>query len=116
MTCAPRGVAGAVCRECIVALAWREKAISCVLANRTTVLLPLLFASHIAIGDEVTFPLPAENAVGAEVYLTKPSVLGTRNGLYLVPIEHATQPQLDKRDQSFVLAQVRGGNLGICSV
>ncbi len=79
-------------------------------------LLPLLFASHIEIGDEVTFPIPAERAVGAEVYLTKPSVLGTRNGLYLVPIEHATQPQLDKRDQSFVLAQVRGGNLGICSV
>jgi hypothetical protein len=36
--------------------------------------------------------------------------------MYLAPIEYATHPKLDKRDQSFASAQVRGGSMGISSV
>ncbi len=93
----------------------QQKAISCVFENRSKVLLPLLFANHIAVGDEITLPIPPGNAAGAEI-MVKGASPGARRSIYLVPIEHATQPKLDKRDQSFVPAQVRNGNLGISSV
>jgi hypothetical protein len=94
----------------------QEKAIFCTLENRSTVLLPLLFANHIAVGDEITLPIPPGNAAGAEIMLMKGASPGARRCIYLVPIEHATQPKLDKRDQSFVSAQVRSGSMGISSV
>src|SRR6266536_5541349 len=94
----------------------QEKAISCALENRSKVLLPLLFVNQIAVGDEITLPIPPGNAAGAEIMLMKWASTGARRCIYLVPIEHATQPKLDKRDQTFVSAQVRSGSLGISSV
>src|SRR6266542_4239796 len=94
----------------------QEKAISCELENRSKVLLPLLFANHIAVGDEITLRIPTGNAPGAEIMLMKGASPGARRCIYLVPIEHATQPKLDKRDQSFVSAQVRSEGMGISSV
>ena len=94
----------------------QEKAICCALENRSKVLLPLLFANHIAVGDEITLPIPPGNAAGAEIMLMKGASPGARRCIYLVPIEHATQPKLDNRDQSFVSGQVRSGSMGISSV
>ncbi len=94
----------------------QEKAISCALENRSKVLLPLLFANHIAVGDEITLPIPPGNVAGAEIMLMKGASPDVRRCIYLVPIEHATQPKLDKRDQSVVSAQVRSGSMGILSV
>jgi hypothetical protein len=94
----------------------QEKAICCALENRSKVLLPLLFANHIAVGDEITLPIPPGNAAGAEIMLMKGGSPGARRCIHLVPIEDATQPKLDKRDQGFVSAQVRSGSMGISSV
>jgi hypothetical protein len=94
----------------------QQKAISCGLENRSKVLLPLLFANHIAVGDKITFPIPPGNVAGAEIMLMKGDFPGAQRCIYLVPIEHATQPKLDKRDQSFVSVQVRSGTMGISSV
>jgi hypothetical protein len=80
------------------------------------VLLPLLLANYIASGDEIAFTVPAHDAVGPEVYVTKASSAKTSNCLYLVPIGRVSQPKLDKRDQSFVSAHVRNGGLGISCV
>jgi len=84
--------------------------------NRARVLLPLLLANYIASGDEIAFTVPAHDAVGPEVYVTKASSANTSNRLYLVPIGRVSQPKLDKRDQSFVSAHVRNGGLGISCV
>jgi hypothetical protein len=97
-------------------IARQPKAISCALANRSRVLLPLLLANHIAVGDEITYPIPAEDGVGTEVFVKKVSSAAAGSCIYLVSIEHATQPKLDKRDQSYVSAQVRSGSMGISSV
>jgi hypothetical protein len=35
------------------------------------VLLPLLFANHIAVGDEITLSIPPGNVAGAEIMLMK---------------------------------------------
>jgi hypothetical protein len=94
----------------------QEKAICCALENRSKVLLPLLLANQISVGDEITLSIPPDNAAGAEIMLMKGASSGARRCIYLVPIEHATQPKLDKRDQSFVSAQVRSGSMGISSV
>jgi hypothetical protein len=94
----------------------QQKAISCGLENRSKVLLPLLFANHIAVGDEITLPIPPGNAAGAEIMLMKGASPGAWRCIYLVPIEYVTQPKLDKRDQGFVSAQVRSGGMGISSV
>jgi len=116
MGCAPVNPLRGVCSERIAALVRQENAICCVLANRARVLLPVLLASHIAIGDEITFPIPDQDGVGAEVHITKPPSSGTRTCLYLVHIGYATHPRLDRREHNFVSANVSAGSLGISSV
>jgi hypothetical protein len=105
-----------VCCSRIGRVIGRKKAIECVLANHTRVLLPLLLASQIAIGDEITFPVPDGESVGPEVHIAKASSSGKKTCLYLASIGHVTQPRLDKCGQSFVSAQVRSGSMGISSV
>jgi len=85
------------------------------LANRARVYVPLALAKHIATNDEITFPIPAGESTGAEVYIEKASSRA-KACLYLTAIGHGTQPKLDKRDQTFVSTHVRDGNLGISSV
>jgi hypothetical protein len=94
----------------------QPKAISCLLSNGTTVLLPFVFRDRLTIGDEITFAIPTGEAVRSEVLVTTRPSSGIGKCVYLAPIEYATQPKSDKRNQSFVSAQVRNGNLGISSV
>lgn len=101
---------------CLVRLIRQPEAVSCVLASGATVLLPCLLAGHIAIGDEITFAIPAGDAVGTEIYVTKAISSRIGNSLYLAPIGYVTQPKQDKRGQSFVSAQVQNGTLGISCV
>ena len=85
-------------------------------ADRGNVRLPLLLASHIAIGDEITFAIPAQRALGTEIYVTKAISSRMGNSLYLAPIGYVTQPKSDKRHQSFVSAKVQQGDVGISAV
>jgi hypothetical protein len=95
------------CRERILNVSRRQDSTHCVLANDSEVRLPLLLASHIAIGDEIVFSIPDGNAVGAEVYLSKESISSTRGHLYLATIGYATQPQDDRLNRSFLSVQAR---------
>jgi hypothetical protein len=78
--------------------------------------LPCLLASHTAIGDEITFAIPAGDAVGTEIYVTKAISSHMGSSVYLAPIGYVTQPKSDKRHQSFVSARVQQGNVGISAV
>ncbi len=100
----------------IIAILSRQNAVSCILANHTPLLLPPFCASHIAIGDEITFPIPNENGSGAEAYVTKNGKAERRASLYLVPIEYAAQPRVDRNGQSFVPVHIRNGGLGLSRV
>ena len=100
----------------LVKLIRQPEAVSCVLASGATVLLPCLLASHIAIGDEITFAIPAGDAIGTEIYVSKAISSRMGNSLYLAPIGYVTQPKSDKRHQSFVSAKIQQGNLGISAV
>ena len=88
----------------------------CVLANRAKVELPHFFAAYVTAGDEIAFPIPADQAKGAEIYVRKRAASTTESHLYLAPIGYATQPKTDKHNRLFVSAEVQHGGLGISAV
>jgi hypothetical protein len=101
-----------VCRERIVNVSRRQESTHCALANHSEVRLPLLLASHIAIGDEIAFSIPDGNAVGGSLSQQGIHLEYTRPS-YLATIGHATQPQEDRLNRSFLSVQVQRGTLGI---
>src|SRR5271166_6878463 len=51
-----------VCRERVVSVQRQEEHFACVFANQTKLLLHRFLAKSVAIGDEITFPIPAPDA------------------------------------------------------
>ncbi len=105
-----------ICCERVVSVQRQEDSAACVFANQTKLLLPRFLAKSVAVGDEITFPIPAPGAVGPEVLVTKNAVSGSSRYIYHVPIGYVSQPKQDKRNQYFVSAEVRGGSLAIRTV
>jgi hypothetical protein len=87
-----------------------------VFANQTKLLVSRFLASHVAVGDDIAFPISTSDAVGAEILITKNGESGSRSYLYHVPIGQVSQPKQDKRNQHFVSVEVRRGGLGITIV
>ena len=71
---------------------------------------------YVALGDEITFPIPAPDAVGPEILITKNAASGPGRYIYQVPIGYVSQPKQDKRNQSFVSAEVHQGGIGIGTI
>src|SRR5271157_5595074 len=94
----------------------QEDPAACVFANQTKLLLSRLLAKSVAVGDEITFPIPAPDAVGPEILVSKKAASGPSRYIYQAPIAYVSQPKQDKRNQYFVSAEVRGGSLGIRAV
>ena len=88
----------------------------CVVANGTKLLLPALLANHLAIGDEIRFPVAASRPLETEIYVKKNSFSSRSSDLYLAPIGHVTHPKKDKRGRPHVWAEILQGLLGIASV
>ena len=106
-----------VCRELVVSVDRQQDPATCVLANRTNLRVSGLLASYVAIGDEITFPVPMGRATGAEIYITKGArSSGLNRCLYQAPIGYVTHPKLDKRNQHFVSAEVQQKALGISAI
>ncbi len=100
----------------MVSIQRQEGPAACVFTNQTKLLLPRFLAKFVAVGDEVTFPIPAPNAVGPETLVTKNAVSEPSRYIYQAPIGYVSQPKLDKRNQHFVSAEVHRGSLGIGSI
>ncbi len=105
-----------VFRERVVGIQRQQDPATCVCANQSKILLSRFLATYVAIGDEIAFPVPSADAVGAEIFITKHAPSGTSLCLYQAPIGYATQPKADKRNELFVSAEVRKPSLGIASV
>jgi hypothetical protein len=105
-----------VCRERVVSVQRQEEPAACVFANQTKLLLPRFLAKSVAVGDEITFPIPARDAVGAEILVTKNDASAPSRYIYQAPIGYVSRPKQDKRNQSFVSAEVRRGGLGVATV
>src|ERR1035437_7862452 len=105
-----------VCRERVVSVQRQEEPAACVFANQTKLLLPRFLAKSVAVGDEITFPIPAPDTVGPEILVTKNAASGLGRCIYQAPIGYVSQPKLDKRNQHFVSAEVQRGGLGVATV
>ena len=97
-----------VCRERVVSVQRQDDPAACVFANQTKLLLSRLLAKSVAVGDEITFPIPAPDAVGSEILVTKNAAPGPGRYIYQAPIGYVSQPKQDKRNQYYVSAEVRG--------
>ena len=84
--------------------------------NQTKLLLSRILAPYVAMSDEITFPIPAPEAVGPEILVTKNASAGPNRYIYQAPIGYVRQPKQDKRNQQFVSAEIQRGSLGICTV
>ena len=56
----------------------QEKPAVCVFANRTKLLVSRFLASHVAVGDDIAFPVPTGDAVGTEILITKNAGAGPK--------------------------------------
>ena len=91
--------------------------VECILASDTKLLLPASLASHLSVGDEISFPVNSPPApLRTEIRVKKNSFSGRSRELYQAPIGYATQPRKDKRGRLQVCAQVLQGLFGIDSV
>jgi hypothetical protein len=105
-----------ICCERVVSVQRQDSPGSCVFANQTKLLVSRFLASHVAVGDDIAFPISTSDAVGTEILITKNGESGAKSYLYHVPIGHVSQPKRDKRNQHFVSAEVHRGGLGISMV
>src|SRR5271165_7501559 len=105
-----------VCRERVVSVQRQEDPAACVFANQTKLLLSRLLAKSVAVGDEITFPIPAPDAGGPEILVNKNAASGPGRYIYQTPIGYVTHPKQNKRNQRFVSAEVQRGSLGITAV
>jgi hypothetical protein len=78
--------------------------------------LSRFLAKFVAVGDEVAFPIPAPDAVGPEILVTKNAASGPSRYIYQTPIGYVSRPKQDKRNQYFVSAEVQRGSLGIAKI
>ena len=105
-----------VCCERVVSIQRQEEAATCVFANQIKFLLSGFLARYLAVGDDIAFPVPTEDAVGTEMLINKNAPSSPNRYLYQAPIGYVTQPRQDKRKQHFVSAEVRRRSLGIRAV
>lgn len=89
----------------------------CTLANGTKLLLSGLLASHIAGGDEITFPVASPSAPSQTEILVRRNLRSAwSRELYQAPIGYVTKPKKDTRQKFFVSAEVLQRGFGIASV
>ena len=105
-----------ICCERVVSVQRQETPAICVFANQTKLLVSRFIGSHVAIGDDIAFPVSMADAVRTEILITKNGGSGPKHYLYHVPIGYVSQPKQDKRNQYFVSAEVHCGGLGISTV
>ncbi len=116
MALAPSSPSIPVCRERVVRIERGSDPAACMFANQTKLLLSRSLVPYVALGDEIAFPIPAPDAAGPEILITKNAASGTSRYIYQAPIGYVSQPKPDKRHQHFVSAEVHRGSLGINTI
>src|SRR5271166_4391046 len=105
-----------VYRDRVVSIQRGSDPAACMFANRTKLLLSRSTVPYVALGDEITFPIPAPDAVGLEILITKNAASGLSRYIYQAPIGYVSQPKQDKRNEHFVSAEINRGSLGIRTI
>jgi len=102
------------CRR-IAALRPDAAATACLLADGTTLLVSHHLAGFLQPGDGVEFSPCSTGSVATELRVVR-SGRGRPREFYLAAIGYVTQPKQDKRQESYLRAEVTGTALGIRSI
>ena len=117
MATAPSSPPAHVYSQRVAHLQRGENPAECVLANGAKLLMPALLASHLAVGDEIRFPIASPSTLArTEICVEKNPLGGRSRQLYQAPIGYVTQPKIDTRKRHFVSAEVQQSSFGIVSV
>ena len=76
---------------------------ACVSANQSKLLLSRFLSKFVAVGDEITFPIPEPDAPGAEILITKNATSGPIRHIYQAPIGYGP-----KHARTFYLTTLQG--------
>jgi hypothetical protein len=101
--------------ERITAVRHETAATACLLADGGTVLVSQYLGGFLAPGDEVEFPPSVGPSTVTELRICR-SNRSRPKQLYLAHIGYVTQPKHDKRQESFLRAEVPDGALGTRAV
>lgn len=107
----PAPVSPSVAHRRVAKLEWHGSAIDCLFTDGDPLTLPNCLAGSILPSDELEFDMKATAPVR--------ELLATRTGgrhpkqVYYASIGYVTQPKTDRRDEYFLLAEVRDGRLGV---
>lgn len=104
-----------VCTGRVESIERRPDSVLCLLTNSRKIRVSAVLGSHIAVGDEIAFPLPVGDDAGPEIYVAKSQTATSSRYLCQAPIGYVTQPKPDRRNQNFVSAAVHGG-LGLSAI
>ena len=99
-----------VCRR-VARLERQGSAINCLFTDGDPLTLPHCLAGLILPSDELEFDVNATAPV-RELLATRTNGRHPKQ-VYFAPIGYVTQPKTDKRDEYFLLAEVRDGRLGV---
>ena len=105
-----------IIRERVTSLQFQQHSVVCVLPNQAKLLLSRLLEKHIAVGDEITFPVPTERSIRAEVLIDKRNASEPNRYVYQAAIGYVSQPKQVKREQYFVSAEIPQGRLGVSTI
>ena len=101
-----------ICSERVTNVEVQEKASICEFASQAKLVVSRFIGSYVAVGDDISFPVPTGETIGAEILIIKNTATSNRY-LYRVPIAYVSNPKQDKRNEHFVSAEVHHGGLGI---
>jgi hypothetical protein len=117
MASAPSSSPSTLCRQRIAKIERKTERSECVFANGSTIVVSPFLATHVSVGDEISFPLATQAVdAGTEIYVGKSSPATGHRDLYQVSIGYVSEPRQDKREEYFVIAEVLNGQLGISSI
>ena len=102
-------------RERITAVRHEAAATACLLADGGTVLVSPYLGRFLAPADELEFSPCIAASAATEIRVTRSNGLQLKQ-IYLAPIGYVTHPRQDKRQESFLRAEIVGSALGIRGV
>lgn len=107
---------GQTCCGRVSELRTSARGVECILKEGRSLLVSRFLGGLVFRGDTIEFPLPSEGCGIRTEILVRRGPNSRRKDLYQAPIGYVVRPKEDRRGQSYSLAEVRRGSIGISAV
>jgi len=96
-----------LCRERIAKIERKTEGIECTFGNGSVILISPFLATHLSVGDEISFPLPMPAAhTGTEIHVGKSSSSSKSSDVYQV-VDQLREPTQEGQERG-ILRHRRG--------